>query len=299
MFNRLRYKIIILFLLYPIVAKTGYPALDVFTSSIHLSMAGAGYLHSSPVSAKNNPSLLFNKSFSASLIKYPASISAQSAGLQFPFKNGGGSVSLHNISYGTFQGYDEDAQFTGAYSSSDTWLRTSYRRKILLTPIYYGVSTSLYSSSYNAHKVRLVTFALGLHIKLSQHGTVLGISAHNFGKQFEGAKVDFLPQALFSISKKLTHLPLTIYSDLISYSKTKKLDFFIGSDFKINKNINIRAGSSTRKVSHNTNRGLMSSVLGASGIGFGYQNETIFIHYGIFMHGTTAFVQGLEIGTSI
>ena len=299
MFNRLRYKIIILFLLYPIVAKTGYPALDVFTSSIHLSMAGAGYLHSSPVSAKNNPSLLFNKSFSASLIKYPASISAQSAGLQFPFKNGGGSVSLHNISYGTFQGYDEDAQFTGVYSSSDTWLRTSYRRKILLAPIYCGVSSSLYSSSYYAHKVRLVTFALGLHIKLSQHGTVLGISAHNFGKQFEGAKVDFLPQFLLSISKKLTHLPLTLYSDLISYSKTKKLDFFIGSDFKINKNINIRAGSSTRKVSHNTNRGLMSSVLGASGIGFGYQNETIFIHYGIFMHGTTAFVQGLEIGTSI
>ena len=299
MFNRLRYKIIILFLFYPIVAKTGYPALDVFTSSIHLSMAGAGYLHSSPVSAKNNPSLLFNKSFSASLIKYPASISAQSAGLQFPFKNGGGSVSLHNISYGTFQGYDEDAQFTGAYSSSDTWLRTSYRRKILLTPIYYGVSSSFYSSSYYAHKVRLVTFALGLHIKLSQHGTALGISAHNFGKQFEGAKVDFLPQFLLSISKKLTHLPLTLYSDLISYSKIKKLDFFIGSDFKINKNINIRAGTSTRKVSHNTNRGLMSSVLGASGIGFGYQNETIFIHYGIFMHGTTAFVQGLEIGTSI
>ena len=136
----LRYKIINLFLLCSLVAKTGYPALDIFTSSINLSMAGAGYLHSSPVSAKNNPSSVFKRLFSASLIKYPASISAQSAGLQFPFKNGGGSVSLHNISYGVFQGYDEDAQFTGAYSSSDTWLRTSYRSKILLTPIFYGVS---------------------------------------------------------------------------------------------------------------------------------------------------------------
>ena len=299
MLYRLRYKIINLFLFCSLVAKTGYPALDIYTSSIHLSMAGAGYLHSSPVSVKNNPSSVFKRSFSASLIKYPASISAQSAGLQFPFKNGGGSVSLHNISYGTFQGYDEDAQFTGAYSSSDTWFRTSYRSKILLTPIYYGVSSSFYSSSYNAHKVRLITFALGLHIKLSQYNTVLGVSAHNFGKQIEGAKVDFLPQALFSISKKLTHLPLTLYSDLISYSQTKKLDLFIGSDFKINKNVNIRAGSSTRKVTHNTNRGLMSSLLGASGIGFGYKSENIFIHYGFFMHGTTAFVQGLEIGIDI
>ena len=299
MLYRLRYKIINLFLFCSLVAKTGYPALDIYTSSIHLSMAGAGYLHSSPVSVKNNPSSVFERSFSASLIKYPASISAQSAGLQFPFKNGGGSVSLHNISYGTFQGYDEDAQFTGAYSSSDTWFRTSYRSKILLTPIYYGVSSSFYSSSYNAHKVRLITFALGLHIKLSQYNTVLGVSAHNFGKQIEGAKVDFLPRALFSISKKLTHLPLTLYSDLISYSQTKKLDLFIGSDFKINKNVNIRAGSSTRKVTHNTNRGLMSSLLGASGIGFGYKSENIFIHYGFFMHGTTAFVQGLEIGIDI
>jgi len=299
MLYRLRYKIINLFLFCSLVAKTGYPALDIYTSSIHLSMAGAGYLHSSPVSVKNNPSSVFERSFSASLIKYPASISAQSAGLQFPFKNGGGSVSLHNISYGTFQGYDEDAQFTGAYSSSDTWFRTSYRSKILLTPIYYGVSSSFYSSSYNAHKVRLITFALGLHIKLSQYKTVLGVSAHNFGKQIEGAKVDFLPQALFSISKKLTHLPLTLYSDLISYSQTKKLDLFIGSDFKINKNVNMRAGSSTRKVTHNTNRGLMSSLLGASGIGFGYKSENIFIHYGFFMHGTTAFVQGLEIGIDI
>ena len=299
MLYRLRYKIINLFLFCSLVAKTGYPALDIYTSSIHLSMAGAGYLHSSPVSVKNNPSSVFERSFSASLIKYPASISAQSAGLQFPFKNGGGSVSLHNISYGTFQGYDEDAQFTGAYSSSDTWFRTSYRSKILLTPIYYGVSSSFYSSSYNAHKVRLITFALGLHIKLSQYKTVLGVSAHNFGKQIEGAKVDFLPQALFSISKKLTHLPLTLYSDLISYSQTKKLDLFIGSDFKINKNVNMRAGSSTRKVTHNTNRGLMSSLLGASGIGFGYKSENIFIHYGFFIHGTTAFVQGLEIGIDI
>ena len=299
MLYRLRYKIINLFLFCSLVAKTGYPALDIYTSSIHLSMAGAGYLHSSPVSVKNNPSSVFERSFSASLIKYPASISAQSAGLQFPFKNGGGSVSLHNISYGTFQGYDEDAQFTGAYSSSDTWFRTSYRSKILLTPIYYGVSSSFYSSSYNAHKVRLITFALGLHIKLSQYNTVLGVSAHNFGKQIEGAKVDFLPQALFSISKKLTHLPLTLYSDLISYSQTKKLDLFIGSDFKINKNVNMRAGSSTRKVTHNTNRGLMSSLLGASGIGFGYKSENIFIHYGFFIHGTTAFVQGLEIGIDI
>ena len=43
----------------------------------------------------------------------------------------------------------------------------------------------------------------------------------------------------------------------------------------------------------------MSSLLGASGIGFGYKSENIFINYGFFTHGTTALVQGLEIGTDI
>ena len=299
MVNRFRYKIITIFLLCPLVAKTGYPALDIFTSSIHLSMAGAGYLYSSPVSSKNNPSSVFKKSFSASLIKYPASINSQSVGLQFPINNGSGSVSLHNISYGIFQGYDDDAKFTEPYSSSDTWFRTSYSKQIFLMPIYYGVSSNLFSSTFDSQKIRLVTFALGLQIKLRQYGTVLGISAHNFGRQFEGAKVDLIPKALFSASKKLTHLPLIFYFDFVSYNETKKMDLFIGGDFNINKNVNIRAGTSTRKVSHNTNKSLMSSVLGASGIGFGYNNQSIFIHYGIFMHGTTAFVQGLEIGTNI
>ena len=50
-----------------LIAKTGYPALNIFTSSVPLSMAGAGYLYSSPISSKMNPSSQSGKSFSASL----------------------------------------------------------------------------------------------------------------------------------------------------------------------------------------------------------------------------------------
>ena len=93
-----------------LIAKTGYPALHVFTSSIPLSMAGAGYLSSSPISSKINPSYQSGKSFSASLIKYPASITSQSAGVQFPLLGGNGSMSLNYISYGIFQGYNDNAE---------------------------------------------------------------------------------------------------------------------------------------------------------------------------------------------
>jgi len=103
-----------------LIAKTGYPALHIFTSSVPLSMAGAGYLHSSPISSKMNPSSQSEKSFSASLIKYPASITSQSAGAQFPFLHGNLSKSIKYISYGIFQGYTDYAEPIGTYSSSGT-----------------------------------------------------------------------------------------------------------------------------------------------------------------------------------
>ena len=131
-----------------LIAKTGYPALHIFTSSVPLSMAGAGYLHSSPISSKMNPSSQSGRSFSASLIKYPASITSQSAGAQFPFLDGNLSMSINYISYGIFQGYTDYAEPIGTYSSSDSWLGVSFSRRVLSLPIYWGVRSKFYSSLY-------------------------------------------------------------------------------------------------------------------------------------------------------
>ena len=140
-----------------LIAKTGYPALNIFTSSVPLSMAGAGYLYSSPISSKMNPSSQSGRSFSASLIKYPASITSQSAGAQFPFLDGNLSMSINYISYGIFQGYTDYAEPTGTYSSSDSWLGASYSGQVLLLPIYWGVKSKFYSSLYNNSRIRLAT----------------------------------------------------------------------------------------------------------------------------------------------
>ena len=282
-----------------LIAKTGYPALHVFTSSIPLSMAGAGYLFSSPISSKINPSYQSGKSFSASLIKYPASITSQSAGVQFPLLGGNGSMSLNYISYGIFQGYNDNAEPIGTYSSSDSWRSTSYNRQIFLLPLFIGVSSKFYSSSYNNNIIRLITLSTGLHLKLNKYKTMLGISVHDFGQQFDGAKVDLLPQVLLSISKGLAHLPLTLYFDIIPFLNNQNPHLFIGGNFNIGKNLQFRIGSSTRKLEHNIKKGLTQSVLGSTGMGFGYTNNSIFLHYGFYIYGTTALIQGLEIGTHI
>ena len=280
-----------------LIAKTGYPALHIFTSSVPLSMAGAGYLYSSPISSKINPSSQSGKSFSASLIKYPASITSQSAGAQFPFLDGNLSMSINYISYGIFQGYTDFAEPIGTYSSADSWLGVSFSRRVLSLPIYWGVRSKFYSSLYNDSKIRLATLSTGAHLMLNKYKVNLGISIHDLGKQLKGPKLDLSPQLLLSLSKELINLPLTLYIDFIPYSENKNSEMFIGGNFNVGKNFQLRAGSSTRKIEHNIKKGMTQSILGSTGMGFGYRNKSVFCHYGFYIYGTTALIQGLEIGT--
>ena len=280
-----------------LIAKTGYPALHIFTSSVPLSMAGAGYLHSSPISSKTNPSSQSGRSFSASLIKYPASITSQSAGAQFPFLDGNLSMSINYISYGIFQGYTDFAEPIGTYSSADSWLGVSFSRRVLSLPIYWGVRSKFYSSLYNNSKIRLATLSTGAHLMLNKYKVNLGISIHDLGKQLKGPKLDLSPQLLLSLSKELINLPLTLYVDFIPYNENKNSEMFIGGNFNVGKNFQLRAGSSTRKIEHNIKKGMAQSILGSTGMGFGYRNKSVFCHYGFYIYGTTALIQGLEIGT--
>ena len=280
-----------------LIAKTGYPALHIFTSSVPLSMAGAGYLHSSSISSKMNPSSQSGRSFSASLIKYPASITSQSAGAQFPFLDGNLSMSINYISYGIFQGYTDYAEPIGTYSSSDSWLGVSFSRRVLSLPIYWGVRSKFYSSLYNDSKIRLATLSTGAHLMLNKYKVNLGISIHDLGKQLKGPKLDLSPQLLLSLSKELINLPLTLYVDFIPYNENKNSEMFIGGNFNVGKNFQLRAGSSTRKIEHNIKKGMTQSILGSTGMGFGYRNKSVFCHYGFYIYGTTALIQGLEIGT--
>ena len=82
--------------------------MDIFTSSVSLSMGGAGYLKPSPLSSDIIHQYM-EEVFSASIIKYPAGIASQNIGISFLFKNNTfGKFSINNISYGIFEGYDEN-----------------------------------------------------------------------------------------------------------------------------------------------------------------------------------------------
>ena len=106
------------------------PSLHSWFSAIELSTAGGGSLIMSPTSRINNPAnSIFKKSFSTSLILYPAEIQAQSLALTYPLEKKIIVVGINHISYGAFQGYDENATPTNNYNSNDTWIKLGYTTK--------------------------------------------------------------------------------------------------------------------------------------------------------------------------
>jgi len=282
-----------------VFSETSFPGMDIFTSSANISMGGAGYLKPSPLSSNINPSIYGGKVFSASIIKYPAGIASQNIGVSFLFNNNTfGKFSISNISYGTFEGYSENLIYTGTYSASDTKISASYGKGILRLPIKLGVQSSFYLSNYGDYSFNIFSFSTGFSFKAEEQKFILGMSIHNLATSSSDLVVDLHPRLVISGSKKLKYLPLSLFLDLTSEGSSD-LTVFIGGEFNINKNLQFRLGSSNRKFNQNIKKDIFSSVIGASGFGFGYEKKDILINYSIYLFGTGAVSQGMEINIAI
>ena len=282
-----------------VFSKTSFPGMDIFTSSANISMGGAGYLKPSPLSSNINPSVYGRKVFSASIIKYPAGMASQNIGISFLYKNNTfGKFSINNISYGVFDGYNENLIPTGTYTASDTKISASYGRRILRLPIKLGVQSSFYLSNYGGYAFNIYSLSTGLSFKAKEQKFTLGISIHNLATNSSDFVVDLHPRLVISGVKKLKHLPLSLFLDLTS-ENSSDLTLFMGGEFDINKNFQFRLGSSNRKFNQNIKKDIFSSVIGASGFGFGYKKRDIIINYGIYIFGTGALSQSMEINIAI
>ena len=282
-----------------VFSETSFPAMDIFTSSANMSMGGAGYLKPSPLSSNINPSISGGKVFSASIIKYPAGIASQNIGISLLFKNNTfGKFSINNISYGIFEGYNENLISTGTYSASDTKISASYGKGILRLPIKLGVQSSFYFSNYGDYTFNIFSFSTGFSFRAEEQKFKVGMSIHNLATSSSDLVVDLHPRLVISGSKKLKYLPLSLFLDLTS-ENSSILTLFIGGEFDINKNLQFRFGSSNRKFNQNIKKDIFSSVIGASGFGFGYKKKDILINYSIYMFGTGALSQSLEINIAI
>lgn len=280
-------------------SKTSFPGTDIFSSTVHLSMGGAGYLKPSSSSFNVNPSVFAGKIFSASIINYPASIVSQNIGITLPtIKNSFSSFFINHISYGTFDGYTEDFEPTGSYSSSDTRISGSYGMNFSKIPLKIGMGSNYYLLKYGNQRFKMLSFNIGFAISSKKQDITFGFSIHDIAINLSKNKVDLNTQIVISASKKLKYLPLELYIDLTSKDQSDGTLFF-GGEFDVGNSFKLRLGSSTRKFNQNIEKDLFSSIVGAGGLGFGYKSQNISLNFGVYMFGTGALTQGIEISISL
>lgn len=298
-YDHLKVLICLMFYASNLYPETSFPGMETFSSSIHLSMGGAGYLKPSSSNFNVNPSTYGGKIFSASIIKFPASIVSQNIGISLPLVNNSfGNISINHISYGTFDGYTENYESTGPYSSSDTKFSASYGRTFLRIPLKLGLRSNYYLSKYGNQKLKILSISAGSTISFKRQDVSVGLSIHDMANNISENKVDLNPKIVISGYKKLKYLPLKIYIDLASKDQSS-LTIFLGGEFDLMNNLQFRLGSSTKKFDQNIEKGLFSSIVGASGIGIGYETQSILFNYGVYMFGSGASIQGLEISISL
>ena len=132
-------------------------------------MAGSGYLYPSSIAMKTNPSSLRNyRSIESSIIKFPADIISQSIGYGFQQKTGYCSFSLAHLSYGVFDGYDENGIFTSTYSSSNTRISGAYAHQLKKFPVFIGSKISWVSSDLGNNLENSLKLSVGKKIVLEK-----------------------------------------------------------------------------------------------------------------------------------
>ena len=278
---------------------TGNPGFHAWTSPSRMALGGSGYLSYSPISAHTNPSTISrNRIFSTGLIRYPAGITSQSLAANFPWKQGVAGIAVRHLAYGSFDGYDNEANPTSAYHSSDTWIKAKYSSSSKRSPFQYGSSISLFSSNLNDDKTKALLVSAGGQLDIKKIKTTLGIVVENYSLALNKiSKTDgvFSRQTTLSISKDLAYLPMKLFVDgeLVSVSKTGNIYF--GGQADITSAIQILWGTSTKKIDHNIRQDLWKTVLGASGFGVVYITGVTKIIYGSYIFGTGTIIQGIEL----
>ncbi|MDA9991510.1 hypothetical protein N9E35_00710 [Candidatus Marinimicrobia bacterium] len=292
-------KILGLVLIASLFANANRPGLSTWFSASELSHAGGGKLLIMPTSRNVNMiTSVKNHSFSTSFIFYPAGIQAQSASLIYPKNNKIIITSINHISYGAFNGYDENAQQTENYTASDTWIKLGYSKVSKSLPLSFGISNQIYISKLENYNSTSLYSSFGIIWNLDKYNLDIGGRVKDLLLIHKSTDIRASDNSLeieMGFCKKLTYLPLKLSIDCIISNDLRTEDYFISGVFTISKNIYLTAGTSTRKYSQNTEQNLTRTIFGSSGIGVNYKNKDLTIGYGLYFYGTGGFSNGLDL----
>ena len=270
---------------------------NAWTQSSSISFAGGGLLLDFENDFKN-PGTLKNakRKIRFSSINYPADIAAQSLVANGNFESYSLGFKVSRLNYGIFEGRNIDNQLTDNYSAGDINFEVAYANSTLSKRLNWGVVGGVFLSRLEESKASAIMFSPGIVFKTKIF--TLGIMLKNFGKvikQYGTAKETLPSYFIGSISRELSFIPLKVEIDHFHSINSNHRYSVISGIYKFDKNLFIKAGTSTNRFDQAINSSFIRNIFTDFGIGLVYKIEDILVDVNSYSYGTGGLVFGVGI----
>jgi hypothetical protein len=283
--------------------QSGYQGLNSWYSSTTVSLGGGGVLLNIEEADRHNPAVLGGvdgKKYILEIVRYPSSVNATHVGSIFLKNKRTYSFHLRQMDYGRFDGYDEDGNPSGLYSSNESWLTASVSSQHGI--LSYGMSSGLFHSRLGPKKSILMVFTFGGMIYLHKQNMEFGIALKNQGivlKKFNSKNENLPLSCVISGSKKLEHLPLKLNLDIEFMNENQQPDIYLSGEFTLSKFMFLRCGINSEKLNQQIKSTVTRDLITGTGIGLGFKSGKYSIDSGGYFYNPSNWVIGVSLKANI
>jgi hypothetical protein len=190
-------------------------------------------------------------------------------------------VRLTYVNYGSFNGRDLNNESTGTFTAGDVGLTFNYAKKVR-DDLKLGAMASVISSKIDDYTAQAATVDIGAVYYPPFEGFTVGAALMNMGKvikSYSNGYDETMPVYLsVGIRKKLSHAPLTLFTDAI-FPNDNDVIYAYGVEVSIQEKLFIYVG--TRSLSEIDKESLKSKTdySGTQSFGFGLELSSYRFNY--------------------
>ena len=286
------------------INATAYEALNSWYHPHTLAMVGSGSSLHIAESDRLNPSLMFSNEQLLTIghVQYPADISSQMVQIVLPRNYGTLGGTIRHVSYGIFEGFDNNGNPTANYAAGDSWVTISIAKQLFAGIIQWGASTGFLFSNLGEYSSTLLTGTAGVSLNLSKYNMHAGLAIRNLAvsiKNYSSAEIHFPAMLNFSLAKGLAYLPLKMVLDFDYGLYNRLMTFHLGGVFVLPYNTQLRFGTSSLRIDQRSQINLIRDFFTDTGLGITITTHQYIIDIGTYIYGTGGSVIAIGLGLKL
>lgn len=285
-----------------LTAQTAFGGLNSAYHSQGLAL-GSSVFAGAEAARVNPAALVYGKDrVITGFVRYPADIKAGLAEYRRLRDRINLAFGIRHLNYGSFEGYDDNANRTGDYRVADTWVTMSVGGTLGSGNLHYGLTSGLHSSSLGNFNASALVFTPGLLVDIPAYRIKLGLTVRNLGIVLDNY-TDYqerLPTlAVVAVSRQLAYLPLEIALDVGYYEDQTEPWAAISGIFTLVPGLELRWGTSTDKINQGSGNQELRDFLAASGLNLSLTNARFTVDAGGYFYGPGAWSLGGGLGVAL